>query len=103
MGGKIWQLIAGEEMFEPSKDPDRRKTAAETVAADTLNIACWFTPFVAVHNLAWLCKPLFMDPRDIRGPWEYVWNDVVIGTVGDDRFLLTIHGNFTISNPLALL
>ena len=34
-----------------------------------------------------------MDPRDNRGPWEYLWHEILRGTT-DDRYSQFVYGGY---------
>ena len=66
-------------MEAPEKGNRRRRRGAFEVLGKTAeDIASWFLPFVIVDGIAQGTRTLFMEPTDLRGPWECLWHKVGI-------------------------
>ena len=64
----------------------------KVITAYLTNFVYFFAPFMLAHGLALCFRPwLILDPRDDRGPWEFLWHSLLDRTTSDP-YNLVVYG-----------
>jgi len=76
-------------MYIPEKPHPR--SLLSVLIGDVIDIFFFLAPLVISYHIGWLLKPYFMEPEDNRGPWEYLWHEIMRCTTAD-RYSLFVYG-----------
>ena len=58
----------------------KRRSLSDVAWQVAEDIAYFLAPMLLADTLAQGLKPLLMDPKDLRGPWECLWHKVGTAT-----------------------
>ena len=75
-----------------------RRPFWEVLAMFGTNFFYFFAPLVIAHYVGWTLRPLYIvTPLDERGPWEFLWEEL-LNITGRDVFKLFVFGNYPMLN-----